>query len=155
MARPELANSVYIIRGVSWAIWLFIFSSMLIYMQVPFWGLSTSDFSHRQFYILIGCSLIWSLLLLAVVFTLQYFALKKPSKKGTYSPFTLSGIIRLALLWFIFWVVIDIFSATGIFLYLISGEAWPIYTWVIVGLILMCYFTPRLKPYDNDTQNRT
>lgn len=44
-----------------------------------------------------------------------------------------------------------IFSATGIILYLVSGQAWPIYTWVIVGLIFMCYFSPRLKPYEKDT----
>ena len=155
MAIPELTNGVWIIRVASWAIWSFIFSTMLIYMQVPSWGLSTSDFSHNQFYMLVGCSLVWSLLLLAVVLTIQYFGLKKPSKKGVYSPFTLSGIIRLALLSIIFWIVIDIFSATGIFLYLISGKAWPIYTWVIVGLVLMCYFTPRLKPYEKDRQDLT
>lgn len=155
MDRPELTNGVWIIRAASWAIWAFIFSSMIIYMQVPSWGLSTSDFGYDQFYILVGCSLIWSLLLLAIVFAIQYFGLKKPARKGSYSPFTMRGIIRLALLSLIFWGTIDVFSATGIFLYLISGKAWPIYSWVTVGLIFMCYFTPRLKPYEKDTYNQS
>jgi hypothetical protein len=148
MSRPELTNGVWVVRAASWTIWSFIFSTMLIYSQVPSWGLSTSDYSPYRYHILVGCAIVWSLLLLSMVFVLRYFGLKKPAKKGTYSPYTLKGITRLALLGIIFWAVLDIFSATGIVLYLISGQAWPIYSWVIVGLIFMCYFSPRLKPYD-------
>ena len=38
MENVELTGGVLVMRGISWVVWAFIFSSMLIYFQVPFWA---------------------------------------------------------------------------------------------------------------------
>jgi hypothetical protein len=153
MSRPELTNGVWVVRVISWVIWSFLISGMLIYIQLPSLGINTINYDQRQFHILVGCSIPWGLFLLAIVFILQYFGLKKPAVKGSYHPFNLKGIVRLALLSLVIWLIIDLLAATGIVLFLLSGKAWTIYTWTSVGLVSMCYFSPRLKPYEKAMPN--
>jgi hypothetical protein len=126
---------------------------MLIYLQLPSLGMHTIDYSQRQFHILVGCSIPWGLFLLAIVFILHYFGLKKPALKGGYHPFNLKGIARLALISLSIWLIIDILVATGIVLFLLSGKAWTIYTWTTVGIVFMGCFSPRLKPYEKAISN--
>ena len=153
MSIPEFTNGVWVVRVMAWVIWSFLFSGMLIYMQLPSLGITTIDYDQRQFTILVGCSIPWGLFLLAIAFILQYFGLKRPAVKGSYHPFNLKGIARLAILSLIIWLIIEIVAVTGIVLFLLSGKGWTIYTWTTVALVSMCYFSPRLKPYEKAMPN--
>ncbi len=147
MKKLELSSGVWIFRILSWVCWSWIFASMFIYFLVPSWNLKTTEVLDNVFYILLAGVIIINSIIVAMIFLIRHFGLLKPVAKGTYTPKNFRGILRFFLLNLLFWIFTDIIAGTGIFLFFVSGKAWPIYFFGTFALCLMFFLTPRLKQY--------
>jgi hypothetical protein len=150
MYQLKLTGGVWFIRILSWMIWLWIVASMLIYFFIPTWTLKTTDISGIAFYLLIVSAILLNGIILSINFIVRYFGLIKPYNRGRYTPLIFSGIIRFFLLNILFWILVDIVASTGVFLFLVSNQVWPLYLWTIVSLGFMIFLAPRLKPFLNN-----
>jgi hypothetical protein len=132
-------------KYIAWFIWSIFLFNALIYFYQPFIASEENIQKSDHASILFISLTMVALLEAAATIVFRYFALIRPSKKGTYSP--PSGPIRFLLVGFVNWVCSNSIIIYGLVLYYMTGSPRFLLVFGPIGLVLLIFHSPRLGPF--------
>lgn len=132
-------------KYIAWFFWFIFFINALLRIYSPFVS-STENIQKADYLDMLIPALIIAALIEAIgTILIRYFALIRPSKKGTYNPYF--GPLRFFLVGIINWILSGGIVVYGTVIFFLSGETWPVLLFGVTGILLLIFHSPRLGPF--------
>lgn len=136
-------------KYIAWILWVVFLANSLTYFSAPFLE-STEKHQSAEYLklfiiILVGIALIES----GVTILIRHFAIIRPYKKGSYSPY--QGPFRFLMVGLINWIFAESVVIYGTVVFLMSGRIWPVWFFGCLGIALLIYHSPRLGCFSPTT----
>ena len=139
-----------IVIFIAWLIWIFhvyivLFGGLYPLGHIPFINPEeTIQPEHQNINIaMISTAFIVVALIEGLItIALRHYALIKPSRKGTYTPY--SGPLRFLIVGFLNWTFSTAIVLYGTLLHFMTGDKWPLLLFGAIGLPLLLYHIPRV-----------
>ena len=132
-------------KYIAWFLWVLIIANALTDFLGPFLNsekqVNKSDYNNLVTYFLVFFALIECV----VTVLIRYFALIRPAKKGTCSPF--KDPFRFLLVGVINWLCAGSIVLYGPIVFYMSGQVWPVILFGCFGIFLFLFHSPRLGQF--------
>jgi len=139
-----------ILKIVAWSIWLFFLSMSILYIPGTKEALEQdpANINTEEWFTMLVIALVIVAIIEGVItISLRHYALMKPAQKGNYDLNSISGGIRFMIVNTISWFIAISFPVYGLILYIMSENIGFLYGFSTVGIILLKFHAPRLKPF--------
>lgn len=133
------------IRYIAWFLWLIILANSLTFFSSPFLKnaekIQNADYLKLLFIILVAIAIIES----GVTILIRHFAIIRPFKRGTYSPYLRP--FRFLIVGLINWIFAESIVIYGTVCFFMSGQIWPVLFFGCLGIATLIYHIPRLSRF--------
>jgi hypothetical protein len=130
---------------IAWFLWFIVLASVFSNLTIPLFkpvdNIQKPGYMKIFMISLICVALIQS----GATILFRYYALIRPNKKGSYTPY--QGPIRFVLVGLINWIFADSIAIYGIVVFFISGQMWPVLFFGLLSIALLFYHCPRLGQF--------
>lgn len=131
---------------IAWFLWFIvlacIFSNLTIPLFKPVDKIQKTGYM-KIFMISLICV---ALIQMGATILFRYYALIRPNKKGSYTPY--QGPIRFVLVGLINWIFSESIAIYGIVVFFMSGQIWPVLFFGLLSIGLLIYHSPRIGQFD-------
>ena len=132
-------------HGIAWVIWAFFFADGLYRLLSPYIEPATDIKNYDWINILIASVFVVAILEGGVTILIRYLAILRPYKNRNYNPH--DSFARFFMICFINWFLASSLPVYGLILYYMSGFWGVHFILGIMGMLLIIYHSPRLKPF--------
>ena len=133
-------------KYVAWFFWCFFIFNSLVDLCFPLIIPKQDIHIVDHIRLIISSLAVVALIEAGITVLLRYFALIRPAKKGTYHPH--GGPFRFLIVSLVNWAFAESIAIYGAVTYYMSGQVWPTLLFGGIGLVLLLFHSPRLKPFD-------
>lgn len=132
-------------HGVAWVIWALFFINCVRYLISPYVEPRTSTENYDWTNLLMASLFAVAIIEAGITVLIRYLAILRPYKRETYNPH--DRFARFFIVCFVNWFLANSITLYGPILYYMSGFLWVHFIFGSMGVFLLIYHSPRLKPF--------